>query len=311
MLTLKSASLFLIRYSPVRGFLLHPYVLLSLAVLFWAGNSVVGKAFAADLPPVAMVFWRWVIAGLILTPICLKAFLRDWGILKDHLPYIFVQGFLSITAFNALLYWGLHYTTVVNTSLVQAGMPVVTLFFSILILRKGVNKLGAVGMALSLIGVSWVVLRGDLSTVSSLSFNPGDLLILACVVLWAIYTVLLAKIPQGLSRMGFTYGMVAAGVILLIPLYGWELSTGAEVVLTADTLMAFAYIGIFPSVLSFLCWNRGVELVGANIAGTFLNLMPIFGAVLGMLLLGEVLSGFHYVGILLIFSGIWLVTKKN
>lgn len=116
--------------------LTHPYVLLSLAVLFWAGNSVVGRAYATDLPPVAMVFWRWVIAALVLMPICLKHFLRDFHIIRANLPYIAVQGLLSISAFNTLLYWGLHYTTVVNTSLIQAGMPVATLFFSILILKK-------------------------------------------------------------------------------------------------------------------------------------------------------------------------------
>jgi len=130
-------------------------------------------------------------------------------------------------------------------------------------------------------------------------------------VVWSIYTVLLAKIPQGLSRLGFTFSMVLAGIVLLIPMYLWELSTGARIVLTEDSILAFAYIGIFPSVLSFLCWNRGVELVGANVAGTFLNLMPIFGAVLGMLLLGETLLPYHYVGIVLIFGGIYLVTKKT
>ncbi|MDV7338015.1 DMT family transporter [Terasakiella sp. A23] len=291
-------------------FILHPYILLSLAVLFWAGNSVVGRAFATDLPPVAMVFWRWVIAAAILLPICFKPFMRDLPILKNHIPYVAVQGFLSITAFNALLYWGLHYTNVVNTSLVQASMPIVTLVFSWLILRKGLNKLGIAGIILSLFGVSWVVVRGDLMTISTLTFNPGDLILLVAVVVWSIYTVLLAKIPEGLSRLGFTFAMVLAGIVLLVPLYGWELSTGAEIILTRDSILAFAYIGIFPSVLSFLCWNRGVELVGANVAGTFLNLMPIFGAVLGMLLLGETLKDFHYVGIVLIFSGIYLVTKK-
>lgn len=291
--------------------LLHPYVLLSLAVLFWAGNSVVGRAFATDLPPIGMVFWRWVIALAILTPICLKAFKGDLHILRQHIPYVAVQGFLSITMFNMLLYWGLHYTNVVNTSLVQAGIPVVTLFFSVLILRKGLNPLGMVGIALSLIGVSWVVLRGDVATVATLDFNPGDLIILGAVFVWAVYTVLLAKIPAGLSRFGFTYAMVIAGLVFLVPLYGWEISTGAEIVLNRDTLMAFGYIGIFPSVLSLMCWNRGVELVGANVAGTFLNLMPVFGAVLGMLLLGEHLQIYHYIGIVLIFSGIYLVTKKN
>lgn len=291
--------------------LLHPYVMLSLAVLFWAGNSVVGRAFATDLPPIGMVFWRWVIALVILTPICFKAFKKDLHILRQHIPYVAVQGFLSITMFNMLLYWGLHFTNVVNTSLVQAAIPVVTLFFSVLILRKGLNPLGMVGIALSLVGVSWVVLRGDAATFATLDFNPGDLIILGAVFVWAVYTVLLAKIPAGLSRFGFTYAMVIAGIMFLIPLYGWEISTGAEIVLNRNTLLAFGYIGIFPSVLSLLCWNRGVEMVGANVAGTFLNLMPVFGAVLAMLLLGEHLQTYHYYGIVMIFSGIYLVTKKN
>ncbi|WP_135081663.1 DMT family transporter [Terasakiella sp. SH-1] len=289
----------------------HPYILLSLAVLFWAGNSVVGRLFAADLPPVAMVFWRWIIAAAILLPICIKPFLRDIEIIKKNLLYVFVQGFLSITAFNALLYWGLHYTTVVNTSLIQAGMPVVTLFFSILILKKGVKMLGGVGILCSMIGVSTVVARGDWATLAGLHLNPGDLMMLTSVVLWSIYSVLLAKAPKGLSRFAFTFAMVLAGIILLIPLYGWEISTGANFTLNSDTIWAFVYIGIFPSVLSFLCWNRGVELVGANTAGVFLNLMPVFGAILGMLILGEKLQSFHYFGICLIVLGIWLVTRSH
>lgn len=295
----------------MQRFLLHPYVLLSLAVLFWAGNAVVGRAYATDLPPIAMVFWRWVIAGCILFPLCIKPFMRDLHIIRANLPYIALQGFLSITAFNALLYWGLHYTTVVNTSLVQAGMPVLTLFFSWIILRRGLNPLGIIGIFVSLTGVTWVVLRGDFATLSTLSFNPGDMIILVAITLWSIYTVLLAKAPANLSRMAFTFSAVLSGLVFLLPLYGWELSTGVSFHLNSNTILAFAYIGIFPSVLSFLCWNKGVELIGATAAGTFANLMPVFGAILGMLILGEVLQGFHYVGIILIFCGIYLVTKKN
>lgn len=289
--------------------LAHPYLLLSLAVLFWAGNSVVGRAYATDVPPVALVFWRWVIAASILLPVCLKHFLRDLPVIRKNLPYIVIQGGLSIAAFNTLLYWGLHYTTVVNTALIQAGIPVVVLFFSILILRKGVTKLGALGILLSLLGVAWVIARGEPGSLAQFSLNPGDLLIVASVIAWAMYSVLLAKTPIGLSRLAFTLAMVLCGLVLLAPLYAWELSTGAGFTLDANTLPAFAYIGIFPSVLSLLCWNRGVELIGANRAGVFLYLMPIFGAILGMLLLGEVLEAFHFVGIALVVAGIWLATK--
>lgn len=289
--------------------ILHPYLLLSLAVLFWAGNSVVGRAFADEISPLSMVFWRWVIACVILTPLCLKKFIRDWPVLKQHMGYVFLQGFLSITVFNALLYWGLHYTTVINTALIQAAMPVLTLIFSLILLKKGVSKLGIVGIALSMSGVVYVVLQGDLASLKTLEINRGDLLILACMTLWAIYTVLLAKAPQGISRLGLAYGLVLCGLILLVPLYGYDVIQGARVDVTGETLLAFAYIGVFPSVLSILCWNKGVEMVGANVAGIFLNLMPIFGTVLGIILLGERLQGFHMIGIAFIFCGIWLVTR--
>lgn len=286
-------------------------MLLTLAVLFWAGNAVVGRAFSTDVPPIAMVFWRWTIAACILLPICAKPFMRDLHIIRSNLPYIILQGFLSITSFNIFLYWGLHYTTVINTSLVQSCLPIATLVLSWLILRKGVSLTAALGISVSLSGVTWVIARGDLGALLSVGFNPGDLLIMIAVILWSIYTVLLAKIPAGLSRFAFTYAMVLAGLILLIPLYMWEFSTGAGFTLNQNTMLAFAYIGIFPSVLSLLCWNKGVEMVGANTAGTFINLSPVFSTALGVLLLGEALEPFHYPGIALIFIGIWLVTKKR
>jgi len=295
----------------VLRFLGHPYTLLTMTVLFWAGNSVVGRAFATDVPPVAMVFWRWIIAACILLPICAKPLMRDLHIIRSHLPYIIFQGFLSITAFNALLYWGLHYTTVINTSLVQSCMPVVTLALSWLILRKGVSLTAALGIAVSLSGVTWVISRGDFGALISVGFNPGDLLIMVAVILWGLYTVLLAKMPAGLNRLSFVYAMILAGLVFLIPFYMWELSTGADFSLNQNSILAFAYIGIFPSVLAFLCWNKGVEMVGANVAGTFINLSPVFSTILGVLLLGEVLEPFHYPGIALIFIGIWLVTKKQ
>jgi len=295
----------------VLRFLGHPYVLLSLAVLFWAGNSVVGRAFATDVPPIAMVFWRWTIAAAILLPICAKPFMRDLHIIRRNMPYIVFQGLLSITAFNTLLYWGLHYTTVINTSLVQSCLPVVTLAFSWLILRKGVSSRALLGIGISLMGVAWVIARGDFATLSTVGFNPGDLLIMIAVTLWAVYTVLLAKVPEGLNRLSFVYAMVIVGIIFLIPLYMWELSTGADFVVNQNTVFAFAYIAIFPSVLAFIFWNKGVEMVGANVAGIFINLSPVFGTTLGVLLLGEALEPFHYPGIGLIFIGIWLVTKKS
>lgn len=290
-------------------FLLHPYLLLSLAVLFWAGNSIVGRAFAQDIPPVALVFWRWTVAVVILTPLCLKAFRRDFPIIKRHWRYVMVQGAFSITAFNALLYWGLHHTNVVNTSLIQATMPVLTLIFSLWLLKKGVTRWAGFGVALSLCGVAWVVMRGDFQTLQTLTVNRGDLIILVAMMAWAIYTVLLNKMPAGISRMAITYGMVLSGLAFLTPLYVWEWTSFGGFELTEDTIWAFVYVGIFPSVLSLLCWNRGVELVGANVAGSFLNLMPLYGTGLAVLLLGERLYSYHWIGILLIFAGIYLVTR--
>ncbi len=289
----------------------HPYILLSLAVLFWSGNSVIGRTYAGEIPPFAMVFWRWVIAVILLTPLCLKPFLRDIPLLRKHFVYVACQGVLSISCFNAFLYWGLHYTTVVNTSLIQASMPIVTLFFSLLLLRKGISLWGGLGIGLSLLGVAWVVVQGNPASFGTLALNPGDLLILGAVTVWSVYSVLLSKKPLEINRFSFTWAMMLCGITFLLPFYLWEVSSGATFELNLHTLPAFAYIGIFPSVLSFLFWMRGVELVGANSAGIFLNLMPIFGALLGMVLLGESLQTFHYMGIAMIIPGIWLVTAKK
>lgn len=286
-------------------------MLLSLAVLFWAGNSVVGRAFAGDIPPIALVFWRWVIAILILLPLGYKTLVRDFGVIKANWKYIAFQGFLSITCFNTFLYWGLHYTTVVNTSLVQAGLPVMTLLFSWFLLRKGVDGRGALGIVISLLGVSWVVIKGDLGHLTAVQFNPGDLLILVAMILWAIYSVMLAKVPEGLNRMAFTIAMMIVGLLFLVPAYGWEIAHSAGFELTQETLLAFAYTGVFPSVLALLFWNKGVEAVGANVAGIFINLMPVFGAILGLVLLGEQLVSYHFIGIVAIFAGVALVTVRR
>ena len=295
----------------MRASFFHPYLLLSAAVLFWAGNSVVGRLFAQDIPPLTLVFWRWSLALLILTPICLKSFRRDLPIIKKHLPYLVFQGILSVTAFNAFLYWGLHSTTVVSASLILAGMPIVTLFFSIVILKKGLAPIGIVGILLSLGGVAWVVSQGNLINLSEIAFNIGDLLILISVLIWSIYSVLLAKFPQGLSRLSFAYTMVLAGLVVMLPLYLIEAHYQGAPTLNANSLLALLYIGIFPSVLALMCWNKGVEMVGANTAGIFLNLMPIFGTILGVILLNEDLFLYHYYGMVFILVGVFLVTRAQ
>ena len=211
-------------------------------------------------PPIAMVFWRWVIAGCILFPLCIKPFVRDLHIIRANLPYIALQGFLSITAFNALLYWGLHYTTVVNTSLVQASMPVITLFFSWIILRRGLNPLGIIGIFVSLTGVAWVVLRGDFATLSTLSFNPGDMLILVAITLWSIYTVLLAKAPVNLSRMAFTFSAVLSGLVFFSPFMDGNCPQGCHFISTATLFLPLSISVFSHSVLSFYAGTRGLNL---------------------------------------------------
>lgn len=285
-----------------------PYVLLTLAPLFWATNMVIGRAMRDDIPPVAMSFWRWALAGLILLPFV-------WRDLRRHLPAIRREwkllaalGLLSVTLFNTLCYIGLQWTTATNGTLFNSIIPVLIIPIAWLALRERITGQQALGVAISLGGVLAIVAQGDLRALLALRFNDGDLWLLTAMALWSGYTVLLRWRPAELTGLTFLACIIYFGMPGLALAYAFELATGRTFEATAPVLATFLYYGLFPSVLSNLCFNAGVKAVGPNRAGIFAHLMPVFGILLSALLLGERPQPYHWIGMALVFLGIWLTS---
>jgi len=287
-----------------------PYLLLTLASLSWAANWVVGRAMRNEMPPVAMGFWRWTIALAILLPFTAPELRRKWHVVRDNWLVLALLGCLGAVVFNTLIYVGLQYTAVANGVLFNSFSPILIILLSWVVVRERISKLQACGVALSLAGVLAIIARGKVSTLAAFHFNPGDLWLIAAQFLWAIYTFVLRRRPRELSAMAFLTAMLLLSLPFLLPFYLFEFSERGGFALTPATLATLAYYGTIPSIAAYLFWNRGVAQVGPNKAGLFVHLMPLFGALLSVIFLGEQLYAYHYAGAALIFTGIYLTTRK-
>ena len=214
-------------------------------------------------------------------------------------------------AFNTLIYVGLQYTAVTNGVLFNSISPILIILLSWVVARERISKLQAYGVLLSMAGVLAIVARGDFATLAGFHFNRGDMWLITAMFLWAIYTFVLRRRPPELSAMGFLAAMLLLSLPFLLPFYLWEFSVRGGFSLTPATVAALAYYGTIPSIVAYLFWNRGVAQVGPNKAGLFVHLMPVFGALLAVMFLGERLYGYHFFGAALIFGGIFLATRKS
>ncbi len=293
--------------SPPTGLYGRPYWLLTLAVLFWAGNFVLGRAVRAEIPPVGLAFWRWCVATLILWPFAWPHLRRDWATVRRHGGVILLLAALGVGSFNTLVYSGLQYTVALNAFLLQSLMPLGVVLFSALFFRDVVGPRQLGGIFLSLLGAALIIFRGDLATLLAFTLNPGDALIVVAVVVYAAYTAFLRKRPA-LHPLSFLLATFCLGTLMILPFYLAETAAGRFVTANLPTVSSILYVAVFPSIVSFLFYNRGVELLGANRAGLFAHLMPLFGGILAVLVLGETFKWFHALGAVLILSGIALAT---
>lgn len=287
-----------------------PYLLLTLSSLFWALNWVVGRAMRNDIPPIAMGFWRWAIALLILLPFAASELRRKWHVVRANWLTLALLGLLGAVVFNTLVYVGLQYTAATNGVLFNSISPILIILLSWVVARERISRQQAVGVALSLTGVLAIVARGDLAALAAFHFNRGDMWLITAMLLWAIYTIVLRRRPAELSAIGFLAAMLLLSLPFLLPVYLLELSIRGGFSLTPATVAALMYYGTIPSIVAYLFWNRGVVQVGPNKAGLFVHLMPVFGALLSVIFLGERLYAYHYTGAALIFGGIWLTTRR-
>ncbi len=290
--------------------LANPYLLITLAVLFWSGNMVVGRGIRGDIPPLTFAFWRWVIALALVLPFALPHLKRQWPLLRQGWKSLVVLGLLGIGGYNTFAYLALQSTEATNASLLNSFVPIATIAISWAFLKKPLSRLQAAGVLISLCGAITIVSKGDLQVLAHLNLNVGDLWMLAAVLDWAIYTVALAWRPAGLHPMLMLGATMIVGIVALAPCYAWEITQGRVLNLTPNALLGLAYVGVLPSFVGYVFYNRGVAEVGPGKASLFIHLMPVFGTLLAALFLGEAPQWYHFTGIALIFTGIALTMKR-
>lgn len=286
---------------------LGPYVLAALAPLFWSGNAVVGRALRDQVDPIALTFYRWTIAGLLVLPFALRPLYRHRRELLEAWPVILGLGLSGLVGFQTCVYYALHDTPALNALLILQATPVVILLGAATVFGDRVTRRRALAIAVAACGALVLVTRGEPQALLALDFHRGDLWMLLAVGLWAFYSLLLKRRPHGVPQTALLAASIVVALCVLLP--AWWLSGGASErpPLSPQALAGVLYIGVFASFLALLCWNTGVARLGPGTAGTFMYLMPVYGAVLGYLLLGEGIAAFHLAGAALIFGGLALM----
>ncbi|ETR76995.1 DMT transporter permease [Afipia sp. P52-10] len=298
------------RTIPVIGWLANqPYLLLSLTSLFWAGNVVLGRFIAGHVPPIALSFIRWSGAFLLILPFALPHLKREWPKIRSHLPILLVLSLTGIGAYNTLAYIGLQYTQALTALLIQSAGPLFVAFWSLVLFRTRLTWAQAFGIAISLAGVLTIIARGEIEALGAIDFNKGDLIFAGALMIFCIYSAIMPHRPKihPLAFLAFTTG---CGAAMLIPFVGWEISTGYTLSFDTETLLALGYVVVFPSTIAYLCYNRGVELIGANRSAPFYHLIPVFGSVLAIGFLGEEPRLYHLAGYGLVLLGVFIAARK-
>ncbi len=286
----------------------QPYLLLSITALCWAGNAIVGRLAAGHIPPVTLAFLRWSFAFLLVLPFAWNHLVKDWPAIRGKLGTMVALSFTGIGIFNTLQYWALEYTQALNTLLLQSAAPLIVAVWSLILLRVHLTLAQGSGVLLSLVGVLAILLHGDLSTLSNIRFNKGDVIFLVALVIFGFYSVLTLKRPaiHGLSFVAFTFG---CGAACLIPPLIWELMTRPAMQIDTANLLTLFYVSVFPSAVAYLCFNRGVQLIGANRAAPFFHVVPVFGSVMAFVFLGERPQLFHLIGCALVLAGVFIASR--
>ncbi|TVR05623.1 MAG: DMT family transporter [Salinarimonadaceae bacterium] len=295
---------------PVDWLFGQAYLLLVLTTLFWGGNAVASRLAVGEISPMALTCMRWGIVIMIAIAIARRDVVRDWPVLRVRWKLILAMGALGFTGFNALFYLGAHYTTAVNLTIIQGAIPVIVLLGALLVFGTRITGLQMAGSFVTLGGVGVVALRGDFATLVALTFNPGDLMMLVACLFYAGYTIGLRGRPK---VAGFSFFTVLACVAFLTsaPLLAIEVASGTVVWPTLTGWLILLYVAFFPSLLSQIFFMRSVELIGPGRAGLFVNLVPIFGAILAVGLLGEPFHLYHGAALVLVMGGIWLAERRR
>ena len=288
------------------------YLLLILTTIFWSGNFIVGKAASMyEIPPFSLNFYRWFFAGLILLPFTYKEIITKKSYILNNIGFFIILGVTSITIFNSIVYYSLYYTQVISGVLMISTIPVWIIFISSLLNIEKTNFFQIIGVAFSLTGVVFIITKVDLELVKNLDFNKGDLTMVIAMFAWAIYSALLKKKKYEISQITLLEVVIITGLIFLTPIYFIEMNFGNTIKLGKPFYLTLTYVVLFPGLCSFFFWIKGISIIGANRAGAFLHLMPIFGAIMAMIIFDEKFMFYHILGAIFIVAGITLSNKKK
>ena len=287
------------------------YIMLVLATLFWAGNFVVGKiAFIENVPPFSLTFFRWLLVWLILIPFTYKEFFKLRRVILDNFLLLLLLGLTSVGLFNSFIYNALNFTQVINASLFNAVIPVAIILFGLLFKLEKTNKYQILGLFISILGILSIITKLDLGILLTLSFNKGDILMIGAVITWGIYSAFLKKRKFEVSLLTLVHILCTFGLVTLIPQFLFEFSQGKTIIINDHLIYSLIYLAIFPSIGSYYCWAGAVSIIGANRAGIFLSLIPLFSTILAMIFFNEKFLFFHFIGSVLIILGLLLSNKK-
>ncbi len=285
--------------------------MLLLATLFWAGNFIIGKiAFLENVPPFSLTFFRWLLVWLILIPFTYKELFKYKKVIFKNTPLLFFLGLTSVGLFNSFIYNALNFTQVINASLFNAVIPAAIILFCFLFKLDQTNKYQLMGLVLTIFGILSIITKLDLNILLTLNFNKGDLLMIGAVITWGIYSAFLKKKKFEVSLLTFVHILCTFGLLALIPQFLYEFMQGQTVTVNSTFIYSILYLAVFPSIGSYYCWAGAVSIIGANRAGIFLSLIPLFSAIMAILFFHEKFQFYHFIGSILTLFGLFLSNKK-
>lgn len=288
----------------------NAYLLLALTSLFWSGNHVIGRAAGGEVPPLTIALVRWLVPTLLLWPFVRQKLRQDWPTIVAHWKIVFWLAFSGGALFTSLQYVGLQHTNALNVSVLNSLVPVLIVIVSAAVFRDRVSRMQLAGIVVSSLGVVAIVAHGDLTNLRSLAFNEGDLITLFTMLVFALYSTSLRLSPR-IEPLTMLFILATVSTVVTLPFAAWEWAGGFTPKATWLTFGTLAYVSFFPGLFAYALWNRGIALIGANRAGPFLHLIPVFTAVIATTVLGEHLYTFHIVGFALILSGVYLASRKG
>ena len=281
------------------------------ATLFWAGNFIIGKvAFLENIPPLSLVFFRWSLVWLILLPFTYKEVLKFKEVILKNLPLLFFLALTSVGLFNSFTYLSLAHTQVINASLFNTAIPAMIILLCFLFKIEQTNKFQIFGLIISSIGILAIITELNLNILLTLNFNKGDIIMIGAVVTWGFYSSFLKKKKFHIPLLTLVHVLCTLGLFCVLPQFLYEVSQGQTIKFDLNMFYILIFLALFPSIGSYYCWAGAVSIIGANRAGIFLSLIPLFSTIMAILFFNEKFQFFHFIGSILIIIGLLLSNKK-